>query len=170
MNNTNKQRGEGFTIIEVVLVLAIAALILLMVFLALPALQRGQRDTARKNDISRLQSAINNYKSRNRGQLPTNYSSFFSSELRRVTSASPSGTEDFSDPTGGNYTASVVTSGTFTTGNNQQVYSDSTAATIYIYPGLTCDGDSAIGTINTSARKVAIIKPLEGGGRHCGEA
>lgn len=48
---------EGFTIIEVVLVLAIAGLIFLMVFLALPALQRSQRDTQRKNDIGRLKAA-----------------------------------------------------------------------------------------------------------------
>ena len=42
--NKHKQK-QGFTIIEVVLVLAIAALIFLMVFMALPALQRSQRDT-----------------------------------------------------------------------------------------------------------------------------
>ena len=38
-------KDRGFTIIEVVLVLAIAALIFLMVFIALPALQASQRDT-----------------------------------------------------------------------------------------------------------------------------
>lgn len=43
---------SGFTIIEVVLVLAIAGLIFLMVFVALPALQRNQRDTQRKNDLA----------------------------------------------------------------------------------------------------------------------
>ena len=41
------ERG-GFTIIEVVLVLAIAGLIFLMVFIALPTLQRSQRDTQRR--------------------------------------------------------------------------------------------------------------------------
>jgi hypothetical protein cdiviTM7_02704 len=40
-----KFQKNGFTIIEVVLVLAVAGLIFLMVFLALPALQRSQRDT-----------------------------------------------------------------------------------------------------------------------------
>ena len=45
--NRSSQAG-GFTIIEVVLVLAIAGLIFLMVFVALPALQRSQRDTQRK--------------------------------------------------------------------------------------------------------------------------
>ena len=63
------QKDRGFTIIEVVLVLAIAGLIFLMVFLALPALQRGQRDTAKKNDASIIATAISNYSSNNKGDL-----------------------------------------------------------------------------------------------------
>lgn len=66
-----KQNNKGFTIIEVVLVLAIAGLIFLMVFIALPALQSSQRDTARKNDVSITLSAINSYAGNNRGALPT---------------------------------------------------------------------------------------------------
>ena len=69
-------KKEGFTIIEVVLVLAIAGLIFLMVFIALPALQRNQRDTARKSDVSTVSSAVNSYTSNNRGTYPT------SSQLR----------------------------------------------------------------------------------------
>ncbi len=61
---------QGFTIIEVVLVLAIAGLIFLMVFIALPALQRNQRDAQRRQDMSRLKDAIERYKVNNRGQLP----------------------------------------------------------------------------------------------------
>jgi len=67
--NTNK-RQKGFTIIEVVLVLAIAALIFLMVFIALPALQRGQRDTARKQDANTVITALNTWKGNHRGSLP----------------------------------------------------------------------------------------------------
>jgi prepilin-type N-terminal cleavage/methylation domain-containing protein len=66
-----KQKEKGFTIIEVVLVLAIAGLIFLMVFIALPALQRSQRDTARKNDVSAVIGAVNSYVSNNRGAMPT---------------------------------------------------------------------------------------------------
>ncbi|MCL2869540.1 prepilin-type N-terminal cleavage/methylation domain-containing protein, partial [Candidatus Saccharibacteria bacterium] len=40
--NKHFKTRQGFTIIEVVLVLAIAGLIFLMVFIALPALQRSQ--------------------------------------------------------------------------------------------------------------------------------
>jgi prepilin-type N-terminal cleavage/methylation domain-containing protein len=69
MNVQNKEKG--FTIIEVVLVLAIAGLIFLMVFIALPALQRNQRDTARKNDVSVVAAAVTSYTSNNRGTFPT---------------------------------------------------------------------------------------------------
>jgi len=67
-----KQTLKGFSIIEVVLVLAIAGLIFLMVFIALPALQSGQRDTARKSDVSAVVSAFTSYTSNNRGQTPEN--------------------------------------------------------------------------------------------------
>ena len=66
-NNINKKRG--FTIIEVVLVLAIAGLIFLMVFIAFPALQRAQRNTQRRNDYSMLVAAVENYMASNNGKL-----------------------------------------------------------------------------------------------------
>lgn len=62
---------KGFTIIEVILVLAIAGLIFLMVFIALPALRKSQRDTARKNDVSLVSTAVSNYTTNNRGNFPT---------------------------------------------------------------------------------------------------
>lgn len=71
MNVQQAKQQKGFTIIEVILVLAIAALIFLMVFIALPALQRGQRDTARKNDVGDIASAVTNYTSNNNGTFPT---------------------------------------------------------------------------------------------------
>ena len=68
---STKQTIKGFTIIEVVLVLAIAGLIFLMVFVALPSLQAGQRDTARKNDVGAVATAVSNYTANNRGAFPT---------------------------------------------------------------------------------------------------
>ena len=58
---------EVFTIIEVVLVLAIAGLIFLAVFLALPALQRSIRDRSRKDSVARTVAMIKTYHS-NRGR------------------------------------------------------------------------------------------------------
>lgn len=60
-----KKTQKGFTIIEVALVLAIAALIFLTVFLAVPALQRNQRNDARKRDVSSVVAAVTAYMSNN---------------------------------------------------------------------------------------------------------
>ncbi len=50
--------NRGFTIIEVLIVLAIAGLIMLIVFLAVPALQRNQRNTARTDEAARVAAAV----------------------------------------------------------------------------------------------------------------
>ena len=65
MAKQNINSKEGFSIIEVVLVLAIAGLIFLMVFVALPALQRSQRDTARRNDMSRVDTSLVQFQTNN---------------------------------------------------------------------------------------------------------
>lgn len=65
MANKKLNTKEGFTIIEVVLVLAIAGLIFLMVFVALPALQRSQRDTQRRQDMSRVNNSVVQYQTNN---------------------------------------------------------------------------------------------------------
>ncbi len=67
----NLRKSEsGFTIIEVMIVLAIAGLILLVVLLAIPALQRNARNTAVKNDASAITASIAEYASNNDGNLP----------------------------------------------------------------------------------------------------
>jgi prepilin-type N-terminal cleavage/methylation domain-containing protein len=63
-----KTNQKGFTIIEVLIVLAIAALILMIVFLAVPALQRNQRNNARNNDAARVSAAITDCLSNRNGQ------------------------------------------------------------------------------------------------------
>ena len=64
------KQKNGFTIIEVVLVLAIAGLIFSLVFVALPGLQRAQRDTETKNNVSVVSSGIVTYVSNNNGSFP----------------------------------------------------------------------------------------------------
>lgn len=61
---------KGFTIIEVVLVLAIGGLIFLMVFIGLPSLQRSQRDKQRRNDMARVVDGAIEFQRHNKGQLP----------------------------------------------------------------------------------------------------
>src|SRR5437879_1998002 len=67
--NTNRQ-NSGFTIIEVLIVLAIAGLILLIVFLAVPALQRNAHNTSIKNDVSSILGGMTEFTNNNNGLIP----------------------------------------------------------------------------------------------------
>lgn len=66
-----KKKSEGFTIIEVLIVLAIAGLILLIVFLAVPALQRNSRNTQIRNDAAGVLGGVSDFVNANNGTLPT---------------------------------------------------------------------------------------------------
>ena len=136
---------------------------MLLVFLALPALQRGQRDTQRKNDVGRLQAAISQYKSRNNGRVPAanqaEWDNFFTNDMQRAG-------DSFADPVGGPYVANVRASGSA----ERNEYSEPDANGIFLYYGARCDGENPTGTLDPNARRIAIVKPLEGGGRHCQEA
>lgn len=59
MNLLLKKNRSGFTIIEVMIVLAIAGVIMLAVFLAVPALQRNSRNSQRQSDASLIAAAVN---------------------------------------------------------------------------------------------------------------
>lgn len=65
-----QRKDSGFTIIEVLIVLAIAGLILLVVFLAVPALHRNGRNTAMKSDVQNLLGGVSEYLSNNDGKAP----------------------------------------------------------------------------------------------------
>jgi type IV pilus assembly protein PilA len=54
-----KSNQKGFTIIEVLIVLAIAGLIMVVVFLAVPALQRNSRNQSYRSEANRIASAYN---------------------------------------------------------------------------------------------------------------
>ena len=64
-----KVNNKGFSIIEVLIVLAIAGLIMLVVFLAVPALRLNAANGARQNDASRVSSAITDCLSNRNGVL-----------------------------------------------------------------------------------------------------
>ena len=161
---TNPQTNPAFTIIEVVLVLAIAGLIFLMVFIALPALQRNQRDTQRKNDMSRLKTAMDSYKSNNRGTLP------WGTDRYGVRSQSDNfginylkaNQGEFGDPSSGKYAFgvnyySIAGGSIYNTFESQQSH-------ISISIGFVCDGETVA---NAGLSNYAIRYRLEGGGVYC---
>ncbi|HSW79441.1 MAG TPA: type II secretion system protein [Candidatus Saccharimonadales bacterium] len=62
MQSNNLRWARGFTIIEVLIVLAIAGLIMIIVFLAVPSLQRSSRNTQRKHDASLITATLADFK------------------------------------------------------------------------------------------------------------
>ncbi|MCY4088545.1 MAG: type II secretion system protein [Candidatus Saccharibacteria bacterium] len=65
-----KLNRQGFTIVEVMIVLAIAGLILAVVFIAVPALQRNQRNGARRNDVAYIKAQLVNAIAIQNNKLP----------------------------------------------------------------------------------------------------
>lgn len=156
------KKEKGFTIIEVVLVLAIAGLIFMMVFVALPALQRSQRDTQRKDDLSRAMTAVTNYTTNNNGSLPTNWNTF---ETKYLTASGDS----FIDPSGAGGNDSTATAYVFVSNQNSLTGSfdaDTTQNIIYYSVGYKCGSDSSSIT-KAGSRNVALRMYLENGGVVC---
>ncbi len=69
LSKLQQKKDEGFTIIEVLIVLAIAGLILVIVLVAVPQLQRNQRNEARRADAARVGTAVSNWSSNNNGKV-----------------------------------------------------------------------------------------------------
>ena len=172
---------KGFTIIEVVLVLAIAGLIFLMVFIALPALQRSQRNTRRRQDMARILSALNDYQSNNNGKMPkdaTNLKAFIERYVDQGCTATVSDSnvttakcgDQFTDPDGTTYgmtykgkLSTAATAGNGPTSSDQHV--------IFYYQNAICDPDSEDKVKYSKAgdNTVAIMYYLEGGAIYCGD-
>ena len=175
------QKGRGFTVIEVSLVLAIAGLIFLMVFITFPTLQRNQRDAKRRSDMMELEAAIEKYQSNNRGMLPS-----LNDGLAIVTSYTDADAanswagfyrdylpDPFKDPSGGQYVLKVAKCGATAgscTGKAAEVLAgltdEANQYNVAIIVQATCNNEEAVGTANP--RKLAILYKLEGGGIYCG--
>lgn len=167
----NIKSKKGFTIIEVVLVLAIAGLIFLMVFIALPALQRSQRDTQRRNDYSMLSTAVTSYISNNGGKvskLANGDSSYRSLAPEKWINA------EGTDPNGEEYELIACTFNSWNGGKcNAGAKAAPAAKRVYVITGASCAGTDANGNsqpaTNKGIRAFVIYGYLESGGFYCQE-
>ena len=175
MIRQNIKNKQGFTIIEVVLVLAIAGLIFLMVFIALPALQRSQRDTQRRNDYSMLSSAITSFSTSNQGKLyrlAGAQSSVSTSSCLAISARTYINAEG-TDPNGQTYQPEACTwAGWAEKGNSATEAAKPANRKVYVIIGADCTGYDARGYSipkrNTSSRAFAIYGYMEGdSGTYC---
>lgn len=157
LNNYSDNKNnnmKGFTIIEVVLVLAIAGLIFLMVFLALPALQRAQRNEYRRTQARLIIDAINTQTSANRGKRSSN-------TLEGLIRLGYLKEEDMRDPsTGEVYTSDMNNWG----GPLYRNYQNIPVGSYGWDTGGYCEGNNPVdvGGVNNYANTVFVIG-LEGG-------
>lgn len=162
----------GFTIIEVVLVLAIAGLIFLMVFVALPALQRSQRDTQRRQDVSRVASALTQYQTNNGGNLPGSWTDKKVAGTSLQSTTIPFRSNYLSDLKNQSGTAYALygyklTESYLTTDGGKPIgFSKlTTSDRINIYSYASCGGE--IPVLSSGARDFAVVLKLEGAGYYC---
>lgn len=155
MSNIKNRKEGGFTIIEVLIVLAIAGLIMLIVFLAVPALQRSSRNTQRKNDASAISSAVANFISNNGGSLPDSVDA--SANPIKLSSASTGNTETAKMgyySTGAGTKITLVTTGTTTKVTDPEQ--------VLIVTGYNCNSsNTALGS--ASSRTAAVLYATENG-------
>jgi prepilin-type N-terminal cleavage/methylation domain-containing protein len=150
LNKLKRSDNKGFTIIEVMIVLAIAGLILLIVFLAVPALQRNSRNTQRKSDVGRIGSAVTTVISNSNGQVNTT-----------VLTGGAGGT--IAKEVGNNLSYYTTASIANTLNGAQTV--TPTNSNITVVANAACGTGSGTTYTTTAAnRQVAIIYATEGGG------
>ena len=162
MINTVGRKATGFTIIEIVLVLAIAGLIFLVVFLALRTVRVTVRDNQRKQDLANLTGAIQQWRTNNRAE---NVDS--EQELEDVVH---NYYKDQKDPsTGDPYDVEFMPS---STPHGDVVVSE--IGDITYVAGHICGSDDSSETLITSAasashsiRNFAVLTKLETGGVYC---
>lgn len=153
---------SGFTIIEVVLVLAIAGLIFLMVFIALPALQRSQRDSQRKNQAQTVIDGAIRKIANNKGSILLDSTGW---SIGPLISGGYIKEDEIKDPS----TGEVPTVNSAAWGG--YLYSGYQNLQAGEYGGDTggyCDGNTPIDIAGTAnGRSVVYVFGLEGGGQIC---
>lgn len=172
MKKGDSRKKTGFTIIEVALVLAIAGLIFLMVFIALPQLQRQQRDSRRRDDILSFLETVKKYQTNNRGALPNGggtvisggtgtdngntWQDFYNDYLG----------DSFVDPNGTEYTLVINECTSAKDASCEDLTLDSMDYKLHIYTKAICgNSETVVGASNP--RNIAVIYRMEGSGTYC---
>jgi len=154
MKSKNINHSKGFTIIETLIVLAIAATIFLVVFLAVTALDRSSRNTARKDDAAAILAGVGDFAANNNGSLPT----AFGVTTAPTYALSGAGGTVPSDVKLAHYnTATILTAATGTVIGIGTYTSD----ILVIDENATCSSSSAAGSGSTGS--YAIIYTIESG-------
>lgn len=160
-------RKRGFTIIEVALVLAVAGMIMLAIFIALPAVQRTERDAERQEDLAEIIRGIKSYQSNNRGALPNGrdaWISFYGKYLPKLKEPNGQGYFDNLSLVTCTSATGAACGGDVISGFMSRDFNGNNYGLIVVTQA-TCDGSNVVRSSNM--RKVALLYTLEAGGVIC---
>lgn len=149
MRNYLKNK-QGFTLIELVIVLAIAALILAGVLVAVTGAQKARRDTQRKDDMGKIASYLEQYASNHGGDYPNS-----SATLSTFVSTYVTG-NNLKDPSAGTYTMSYTSPA-----------APGSLATINYQVNFTCPSGGGAAVSGGGNRRYAMTTTLESGDIYC---
>jgi prepilin-type N-terminal cleavage/methylation domain-containing protein len=161
-NIRQSKKGKGFTIIEVLIVLAIAGLILLVVFLAVPALQRNARNTQRSTDAGNILSAVTEFVSNNNGNLPADGGTSGTGNALTI-----GGTGSNTIPVNlGYYTAANISIASLAAGTTNGT-NTTTTDTIVVMKRAACSTTNIGTPVSASTRSLVILYTLETDAKQC---
>lgn len=160
MQKQIRKRTEGFTIIEVLIVLAIAGLILLIVFLAVPALQRNSRNTNRKNDVAALLGAATEYAQNNNGKS-INQKGGTAPDIQLCNSGSACTSSEGVTAKVGFYGVTGITVSAPASPSTLAAVTDTSKVTLAV--GFKCDA-AGTGATAGGSRSIAALYAVESGG------
>ena len=129
---------DGFTIIEVIIVLVIAAIIMLAVFLVVPQLQRTQRNSKAQTVGRNTLAAAEQYAANNGGTYPT-----IGTDLSNISGVQKNGSN-------ATYTYSILTTA--------PLAADLDLAKIYLIAAGTCTDNSVAAFTGGTGFVVAMVQ------------
>lgn len=138
-----KKRNQGFTIIELLIVIVVIGILALLVITTYSGIQAKSRNAQRQSDIKNLQTALEGY-FQDKGYYPTranlNDSTWLEANLKGLD------TEALVDPSN----------------PNSKTLAGAAAAKQYAYVVTDSDGNSCEGADSTSCAKYTLIATYEG--------
>lgn len=139
---------RGFTIIEVMIALAVAGLILMMVMMMFPALIRNGHNNQRKQDVTSILSSVSHYQLTHSGSFPHTFSDLTGTKLTMYDSANV------------NLHSNLPSASR--TLDNSNIPSDES---VEVQNSLVCDNDNNLATgQGASSRNVVALYRIEAAG------
>jgi prepilin-type N-terminal cleavage/methylation domain-containing protein len=172
IKHSRTRQKDGFTIAEVLMVMAIVGLIMGMIFWAVPATQRNSRNAQYKADASNIVSLVSQYQANRSGALPKCLTTNGSGRVSAGSVNPPVNDDTCNTSTGAvtttvsNQTTSVSMIDRTTLPAGCIASCDTTVGTVVVYTAAVCNNSSfpSIDPSGNGSRQFVAWFGIESGG------